>query len=181
MEDSILLRQECKNDILMDYCVVDIETTGMSYVNNEIIEIAALKIRDGMVVDSFSSLVKPMKEVNYFITSLTGISNQMLSCADTIEEVLPNFILFLGKDVILGHNIKFDLRFLRANCEKYLNIQLENESVDTLGLARKYSKAPDCKLVTLAEFYEVNSSGHHRALRDCEMTFEVYKKMFRQF
>ena len=181
MEDSTLLKKECKPEILTDYCVVDIETTGMSHVNNEIIEISALKIRDGMIANSFSSLVKPVRGVNYFITRLTGISNKMLSDAATIDEVLPDFLSFIGNDVILGHNIKFDLRFLRANCEKYLNIQLENESVDTLGLARKYSGAPSCKLDSLAEFYGVNSSGHHRALRDCEMTYEIYKKMFRQF
>jgi len=168
-------------EILTDYCVVDIETTGLSYLKNEIIEISALKVRANRIVDEFSFLIKPENYINRYISKLTGISNAMLKNAPSILEVLPQFLDFVQNDTILGHNVKFDIGFLNANCVKHLNKTFENKSIDTWKMSKRICDIPNHKLETLAQFYNINSHGHHRALRDCEITFEVYNKMIANF
>ena len=88
-----------------NYTVIDIETTGLDPSFDEIIELAAIRVRDGVITDSFSSLVKPSHEVSDFISALTGINNDMLSDAQAIYDVLPKYIDFIGDDIIIGHNV----------------------------------------------------------------------------
>ena len=102
-----------------DYVVFDLETTGLDYSNNEILEIGAVKIRNGEIIETFNTLIKPMKvEISDFITDLTGISNEMVKDAPTIKELFPKILEFLGntKDtVIVAHNANFDVGFLKQN------------------------------------------------------------------
>lgn len=158
-----------------NYTVIDIETTGLSCSKCEIIELSALKIRDCKIVDRFSSLVKPQGMIDPFITSLTGISNETVKDSASVEYVLPKFIQFISSDILLGHNVNFDLRFIRYNLRKHFGIDIDNKSVDTLRLSKKYCKnLHSYKLEVLANLYNVNTDGHHRALNDCIMTHEVY-------
>lgn len=158
-----------------NYTVIDIETTGLSCENCEIIELSALKIRDYSIVDKFSSLVKPKGRINSFITSLTGISNDMVKEASSITSVLPEFVEFVASDILLGHNVNFDLRFIKHNLKKYFDKDFENKSIDTMRISRKYCRnLRSHKLETLANFYNVSTKGHHRALNDCVMTHEIY-------
>ena len=160
-----------------DYTVIDIETTGLSAVNNEIIELSALKVRNDEVVEKFSTLIKPENTISSFISNLTGITNNMVEKAPKITEVLPEFTNFLKDDCILGHNVNFDIKFICANLKKHFNQDLPNDYTDTMKLSRKYCKFPSHKLSFLAEKFGISTQGHHRALNDCIMTYGIYKKI----
>ena len=172
MGEDISLKEFPKN-----YVVVDIETTGLSSEKNEIIELSALKVVDGEVSAQFSELVKPKGHVSRFITNLTGITPQMLENATDIKDTLINFNEFCKDSVILGHNVKFDLRFIDANMQKHLDKPFENDFIDTLKIARKFlSDLPSRRLGYLADYFEFDSKGMHRALKDCVVTNLCYKK-----
>ena len=179
MSKSLL---EQKNLFPADYTVIDIETTGLACDRCEIIELSAVKVRDYKVVEKFSTLVKPTKRINSFITSLTGISNEMVDNAASIHSVLPDFIKFLSNDILLGHNVSFDLRFIKHNLKKYFNSDIDNKSLDTMRISRKFNKVlKSHKLETLANHYNVSTEGHHRALNDCIMTHEIYLNLKQNF
>ena len=176
--------QGCKKsnfEFLSDYTVLDIETTGLSHTKDEIIEISALKIRNNKVSDEFSKLVKPYAQISSFITYLTGITNEMVSNAPKIETVLPELIKFVSNDIILGHNVKFDINFIETNLENYGYPPLTNSFIDSMQLARRYCKLKSHSLKNLAEHYNVNLAGHHRALNDCLITHNVYQNIKNEF
>lgn len=160
------------------FVVFDIETTGLDSFENEIIEIGALKVKDSKVVDSFDHLIKPNHPISDFITDLTGITNEMVENAESIEEVLEQFINFIGDNILMGHNVNFDINFVYDHAEKYNNHILNNDFVDTLRLARKLlPEMPHHRLSDLADYYNIDKTGHHRALKDVEMTLEVYNHL----
>lgn len=107
-----------------NYCVLDLETTGLSPYENEIIEIAMLRVRGGSVQQIFQTLVHPEHRISRFITNLTGISNEMVETSPAIEDVIGDAFQFLGEDLIVGHNVSFDLRFLSAAWGKGLRQSL---------------------------------------------------------
>ena len=161
----------------LNYTVVDLETTGLSPVYNRIVEIAALRVRDGKPQETFTTLVNPCWEIPSRITDINGISNEMVANAPTIEQVLPSFMEFLGDDLILGQNVEFDISFLYANT-MYLDIPMSNDYTDTLPLARQ--QLPDLrnhKLGTLADHFGIDSTDAHRAGADCLMTHLVYQSL----
>lgn len=160
-----------------DFTLLDIETTGLSHNKHEIIEVSALKVRANKITDKFSMLIKPEGRINSFITNLTGISNEMVENAPNIIEVLPKFVNFIDKDLIIGHNVKFDINFIQSNLERLNFAKLTNSSIDTMQLARKYCKLPSHSLKNLAQHYSVSTKGHHRALNDCLITFEIYQNI----
>lgn len=162
-----------------NYTIVDLETTGGSYVNDSIIEIGAIKVRDGKPVDEYSQLIKPKTPINGFITSLTGITNEMVANAPTIEEQLPVFLDFVGNDIIVGHNVnQFDINFLYEKCMAVLGKPFCNDFVDTLILSRRvYPKLENHKLETLVKALELEDGTHHRALADCYHTYRLLNAM----
>lgn len=164
------------------YVIVDLETTGLSPIKNEIIEIGAIKVENNKIVDSLDILVKPENAVSSFITSLTGITNDMLIDAVEIKEALKIFIDFANNSMLIAHNANFDMGFLNNNLQKHFNYSLENRCLDTLALSRKYVKGiKNYKLETLANYFNVNYSGAHRSLKDCEITYEIYKKLVERY
>lgn len=167
-----------KVDFIEDFTVIDIETTGLSCEKNEIIELSAIRVRNGIITDKFSSLVKPNGHINSFIKNLTAISNEMVENAPDITSVLPEFMEFISQDVLLGHNISFDLRFIRHNLFKHFKKEFFNQKLDTMRLSRKYmTHLPSHRLKTVAEYFNVSTKGHHRALNDCLITYEIYKNI----
>lgn len=106
-----------------NYIVFDIETTGLNPKQDEIIEIGAVKIVNHQVVDTFSELIRPNQKISSFITQLTGITNEMVQEAKDIETVLAEFLLFINDQILIGHNVQFDLSFIRFNFEHYLGIE----------------------------------------------------------
>lgn len=162
----------------MDNCIVcDLETTGFSS-NAEIIEIAALKIINGTVTDTFQTLIKPSTAIPSFIQKLTSITNEMVQDSPSIQEVVPSFLDFIGDFPLIGHNIStFDLPFLNRVLLHTLNLELKNDFIDTLILARKKLSLDNYKLSTIAEYFSVDTGNAHRALTDCYITYECFKKM----
>ena len=98
--------------IVDDYVVIDLETTGLDPEYESIIEIAAMRVNGNAVVDSLSSLINPGYEIDEFITDLTGITNEMLASAPPIEDYLPEFLEFIKDSVLVGHNVNFDINFI---------------------------------------------------------------------
>lgn len=161
-----------------NFVVIDIETTGLKPETNEIIEIGAIKVENMVVVDVFQEFVKPQNKIPSFITQFTGITNEMVIDAPSISDVLLHFIRFIGDDLLMGHNVNFDINFIYEGLMRELNMSLTNDFVDTLRVARNRLKGlPNYKLGTLAHYFDINSDDHHRALKDCQMTFEIYKKL----
>lgn len=102
-------------DMLIDnYCILDLETTGLSCIKNEIIEVGILKVRNNEIVARYSKLVKPKAKVSKKITKITGITNEMLEDKPAIEEIIIEILTFIGDDVIIGHNVLFDLGFISS-------------------------------------------------------------------
>lgn len=160
-----------------DYTVVDIETTGLSPEKCEIIEISAIKVKNDEIVDTFSMLVKPSKKIDFFIMNLTGITNEMVASAPKIKEVLPHFVNFVGDDCVLGHNVNFDINFIYDNLKKFCKKEFSNDFIDTMRLSRKHCDLKKHNLKSIAKHYNISLDGHHRALVDCEITYNVYKNI----
>lgn len=160
-----------------NYVVLDLETTGLNYKQDEIIEIAAMKC-SGQKTDTFSELIKPKAAIPENITGLTGITNEMVKDADFIENVLPKFLEFIGDFRLVGHNIKtFDIFFLNKACQDLGLPRIKNEIADTLPLARKALPGlSNYKLSTICDFYHVDASNAHRALDDCYLCNECYRR-----
>ena len=162
-----------------DYVVVDIETTGLNPQYNEIIEIGCIRVRKHQVVDTMSVLLKSKEPVSSFISDLTGITNSMLMEKGVSQvEGLSKFIDFIGDDMLVGHNVNFDINFLYDHCLHYLGCYVENHFVDTVRIARRLlkGKVSNCKLGTLVEYFHLDYSGAHRALQDCKFTYQILEK-----
>lgn len=167
--------------MIKDYISVDIETTGVNAKWDKIIEIGAVKVRDGKVVDTFSKLINPGVKVSPFITGLTGIRNDMLQGKPGIEEVLPQFVEFTGKDYLLGHNIMFDYGFLKQNAMN-LNLTFDKWGLDTLKIARKTLKGLESRgLEYLCNYYGIKDDNHHRAFNDANVTSQLYLILMETF
>lgn len=160
-----------------DYVLFDLETTGISSNYDEVIEISAVKVRNGIVVDEFSELVNPGKPIPYAASMVNNISDEMVAGASSFKEVLPRFLTFIGNDILVGHNINsFDMKFIYRDCEKYFNQTLTNDFIDTLNIAKICF--PDWKhrrLSDLADYYAISTVGAHRALADCKMNQQVFE------
>lgn len=167
---GLLANKNCTKQIINDYCVLDTETTGLSSYYDEIIEIGILKVRDNKIVDRYSQLIKPDYEIDPFITSLTGITNEMVKDMPAINFVMSDVLSFIGGDVIIGHNTSFDIRFLNAG----FNIELDNKYMDTMQFARKLF--PELKHHRLSDLtsYLGLSNNEHRSIADCIATKELY-------
>lgn len=170
------LKGKSLTKILSNYTVLDIETTGLDPAFDEIIEVSAVRIRDDIVSDTFSSLIKPSEPINDFIIELTGITNEMLNTAPSISDTLPKFLQFIGDDVIVGHNVNFDINFLY---DKSIDLGLppfSNDFVDTMRLSRKlFPEMENHKLVTVAKHLHIPQPNAHRAAADCDTTNSIYK------
>lgn len=163
-------------EVLVDYTVLDIETTGLDPSFDEIIEVSAIRVRSGVISDAFTSLVKPSEPISDFIIELTGITNEMLDTAPPISDVLPLFVRFIGNDVIVGHNVNFDINFLYDQADALGLAPFCNNFVDTMRLARKlFPELPNHKLGTLAKHFKIQQSDAHRAAADCEVTNSIYR------
>lgn len=163
--------------LLNDYTVIDLETTGLNPSQDKIIEIGAIKVRNDKIVDRFEALVNPGIEISNFIQKLTGISNQMITDCPDINSVLPQFKSFIGNDILLGHNVTFDINFLYDNYLECFGKPLRNDFIDLLRISRREHKdLPNHKLGTLAGYFNFDYSKAHRATVDCEITNSIYRE-----
>lgn len=167
-----------KSAVPSSYVIFDIETTGLSYTADKIIEIAAVK-HSGEQTSEFQEYVYIADPVPAKITSLTGITNETLKDASPIDVVLPKFLSFIANHTLVGHNIKsFDLLFINRACSNLGLPPVKNKVIDTLPLARK--KLPNLgsyKQTTLCSYFGIDTSHAHRALSDCHMCDQVYRSL----
>lgn len=160
-----------------DYTVIDIETTGLSSKYNEIIELSAIKIRNNKIADKFSTLVKPNCMISPFITNLTGITNDMVKNAPNVKEAILKYIDFISDDIVIGHNVNFDIGFIFHNYLNHHKKEFSNNYIDTCKMSKKICKLNSHKLDNVAKHYKIDTTGHHRTENDCIMTNAIYQAM----
>ena len=158
------------------YIVFDIETTGFSSIRDSIIEIGAVKVQDGRIVDRFSTFVNPKRPIPFEITNLTSITDEMVMDSPGIETILPQFLEFVGDGVLVAHNAGFDVGFIEQNCR---NLGLDDHFiyVDTVALARVLLPTlSKYKLNIVAKALNISLENHHRAVDDAGATAEIFVK-----
>ena len=171
-----------RDDDASPFCVLDIETTGLSPARDAIIEIAAVRseMHDGVRRERvLNEYVRPSGNIPKQIRELTGITNEMVAGADTIDRVLPRVAVFVGDAPIVAHNAHFDRRFVEHNARLLGMTFTGNEWVCTMRMAQRVPLGGPYRLAALAEALEVPVQGSHRALDDCRATIEVYRVLRR--
>lgn len=172
--------RETKGDSLLqsfdNYVAIDLETTGLNPSDEEIIEFAAVRVVNGRVADTFSSLANPRREISEEITKITGITNEMLKDVPDVADVLKDFLAFVGDSVVVGHNVNFDINFIYDSCERHGLGTFSNNFVDTMRISRKCTVgARNHKLDTLLKHYGIVNDNAHRALSDALCTQQLYE------
>ncbi|TLQ40487.1 PolC-type DNA polymerase III [Ruoffia tabacinasalis] len=163
------------------YVVFDVETTGLSSVYDDIIELAGVKMREGEIIDTFEAFINPNKPLSAFTTELTGITDDMVKDAPTAKPVLEQFQQFCGDSILVAHNATFDIGFINKGYERVGLPQTDLPVIDTLELSRLVN--PEYKshrLNTLAKRYNVQLEQHHRAVYDSETTGYILMKLLEQ-
>ena len=158
-----------------DYCVLDVETTGYSAEYDDIIEFGMIRVRGGEMTETYQQLVNPGYALDEFIVEKTGITDADLVGAPSVGDVIAEVLDFIGNDIVLGHNVPFDARFLDAAYSE-IGKSFENETIDTMRISRKL--APNLehhRLCDLDERFDGGASRYHRALADCETTRRVFE------
>jgi DNA polymerase-3 subunit alpha (Gram-positive type) len=181
VDDTRKLVVNSKGQKLKDtFVVFDIETTGFSAEHNEIIEIGAVKVTNGVVADRFSEFVHPTEGVPPRITELTSITNEMVSDAKPIEDVLPRFLKFIGDAAVVAHNAEFDTSFITAKAAA-MGIETDFTIVDTMTLTQfLVPTLNNYRLETLVKYFNVNTGfHHHRAVDDAEATAGIYIELIK--
>ena len=158
------------------YVLLDTETTGLDPEYDRIIEFAGIKVKNNEIVDKFQTLIKPPYKIDSFITELTGITNEMLKSAPTLEEVFPEIEEFIKNEIIIAHNANFDINFLYESSLRLDGNGISNDFVDTLRLSRRiFPEEKHNRLCDLIERFSIGTNVEHRALSDVIQTNECYK------
>jgi DNA polymerase III subunit epsilon len=164
------------------YVSLDLETTGLNPKQDKIIEIGAVKVVNGEIVDTYTTLVKPGRKLDDVVIQLTGIDDSMLK-GDLVKEpnvAIPELLDFLGNYILLGHSILFDFSFVKRYAVNQ-RMTYEAEAIDTLKIARKYlQELPSRSLPALCEYYHITQKAH-RALEDAVATSHLYQKLLEKF
>ncbi len=164
-------------DFNQDFVVFDIETTGFSPVENRIIEIGAVKVSQGKIVDRFSTFVNPEVPIPFEIEKLTSITDEMVINAEKIETILPQFLAFCEGCMLVAHNASFDMSFIMENCDRQ-GIAHDFTYIDTVGIARVMLPGQaKHTLDAVAKTLGVSLENHHRAVDDAEATAEIFVKL----
>lgn len=166
-----------RTQYIPDYTVFDLETTGTYCATDAVVEISAVKVRGGIVVDEFSTLVNPMRPIPYWASQINGIYDEMVLDSPTFQVALAAFMDFVGDDVLVGHNIhSFDMKFLYRDAFAFWGMTIGNDYIDTLPLSRQVlPELSHHKLTDLACYCHLSTDGAHRALCDCRMNQQVFE------
>jgi DNA polymerase-3 subunit epsilon len=175
------LREKKGNSLIEfpdNYVIIDIETTGFSPRNCEIIEIGAVKVRDNKIASVFQMLIKPKNPISSYITNLTGITNHMLTDASPINEVLDAFVSFIGDNILIGHKVNSDVNFLYDHCKANIGHDLTNDFIDIRELFRERQRSVlNHQLTSLCEKCAIQNTNAHRALSDCLVSNNLYQSL----
>ena len=170
-------------EIDTEYCVLDLETTGISFRTEKITEVGIIKIKNGQVIDEFECFVNPEKPIPQEVVEVTHITDDMVKDAETIDKVMPKILDFIGNSVLVAHNADFDIGFLKHNC-KELGLELENTYIDTLRLSKAlFPELKKYKLGIIADSLNIKVDVAHRALDDVKTlvaVFDVMLKMLKE-
>ena len=174
-----IVMNEAEMDLLEGtYVVFDVETTGLSAVHDVIIELAAVKMKDGKIIDKFSSFANPHRPLSKHIVELTHITDDMLKDAPEVDEVVADFLEFIEGTVLVAHNARFDMGFLQEAVKRIGREPVKNPVLDTLELARMlFPEMRNHRLNTLSDKFGIKLEQHHRAIYDAEATGDVMWKM----
>lgn len=175
-------RGKLLRDYVANYTVFDLETTGIRPDYDSIIEISAVKVVNGKVTDTFSSLINPGRRIPYGATAVNGISDEMVANKPELDIVFPKFVEFIGEDVLVGHNIhSFDMKFIWRAAEELFGQTVSNDYIDTLPIARRcLPQLSHHKLVDISSYYRISTEGAHRALNDCMMNQQCFELMIKE-
>ena len=158
-----------------EYCVLDIETTGLSFRTEKITEIGIMKYKNGEVIDEFECFVNPEKPIPTEVVNITHITDDMVKDAETIDKVLPKVMEFIGDSVLVAHNADFDIPFIKYNCAQY-GLELNNTYIDTLRLAKDlFPDYKKYKLGIIADNLGITVEVAHRALDDVDTLVKVFR------
>ncbi len=163
--------------------VIDLEMTGLNVRTEKIIEIGAVKVRNGHITDTWSSLICPGRKLDETTVRITGITDEMLKEAPVFEEISASLLAFIGEDVLLGHNVIFDYSFLKKAVINVLpkGSRFERQGIDTLKIARRFLPGDqNKKLEELCSFYGIEYQAH-RALDDAVATYRLYEKLWESY
>lgn len=167
--------------MLKSYIAFDVETTGLNPMENEIIEIGALKVRDGKVAERFMEFIHPTAPISAAITNLTGITNEMVAGARPRCEVVSDFLDFCENDILIGHNVSFDYSFMKCSAAAD-GLPFEKLGIDTLKIAKKVHSDLDSKsLGNLCAYYNIENRAAHRAYHDALATAKLYQTLAHYF
>ena len=147
------------------YVAFDLETTGLNNADDAIVEIAAVRVENGIIVDEYHQLVNPDRPMPEKASSINHITDDMLVGKPKIHQVLPSFIVFVGDDVLVAHNAPFDIRFICQACMRN-RFRIPASCFNTMNLARYWPEAENKKLVTLAAAAGIEIENAHRAMYD---------------
>ena len=172
-----IVANQKEQEIDTTYCVLDLETTGFSFRTEKITEVGIMKIKNGKVIDSFSTFVNPEKPIPYKVIEVTKITDDMVKDAPTIKEVFPKILDFIEDSVLVAHNADFDIGFLKHNATE-LGYKFEYTYIDTLRLAKDlFPNYKKYKLGIIAENLGIKVEVAHRALDDVDTTVKVFNIM----
>lgn len=170
------MKEELQINNIKDYCVLDIETTGLSESQNEIIEIGVVKVKDSKIIDTYTTIIKPQKELNTNTQELTNISNVLLQYAPSIDTVAPKILKFIGNDIIVSHNAEFTMKFLKQDIRT-----INNQVINTIDIAKQInSKNKKHKLSDLCYAIGINNFKQSSTIDCAYLTmclFEYSKKL----
>ncbi|KGX93137.1 DNA polymerase III subunit alpha [Pontibacillus halophilus JSM 076056 = DSM 19796] len=177
----IAYSEQDRNLATDEYVVFDVETTGLSAVYDTIIELAAVKVREGEIVDRFESFANPHEPLSDTTTELTGITDDMVKDAPEVEQVIEDFYQWMGDSILVAHNASFDMGFLNAGLEKIGREHAKNPVIDTLELARLLlPNLKNHRLNTLCKQFDIELTQHHRAIYDAEATGYLMWKLVKE-
>ncbi|WP_250277817.1 3'-5' exonuclease [[Clostridium] colinum] len=169
------------NPNFKNYIVLDFETTGLSHINDKIVEIGALKIIDNNIKDKFDTLINPKTTIPPFISSKINITNDMVKNKPFIEDIFKDFFDFLEDLPLVIHNAKFDMKFLIHNTNN-LGFDIKNSALDTVSVTKTlFPELKKYNLAFLCNHFNISNPNAHRAMSDVLATYELYKILYNKF
>lgn len=165
-----------RNDwVLKDCTYIDTETTGLHPEDGKILEIAAVKVRDNQVIDTYQQLINPQMHIPAAASKVNGITDDMVKDCPTFEQIELDFLRFIGGDILVGHNIKFDIDFI----EHEIGETLDNFTYNSIALARSLLKMESYRLKDLCSYLGISDTQDHRALSDAMLTYGLIQELKR--
>lgn len=167
------------NKYLVNYVVINIETTGMASDADEIVKISAVKVRNEIIMEEYDSLVKPSSPIPFEVSELTGITDSMVEQSPVIKHVLTDFLKFIGDDVLVCHNAGFDLGFLNKAAMDLFGSVIGNDYIDTCSISQKRLPKLHARVLSdFVDYYGINIADESGLLKDCHIVKEIYECLF---